>query len=215
MSDIGDVPHQEDIVAVILEHTAQPVRRYERTEVANMDIAVDSGSAAVNAHTRRVERCKQVFASGQRIIQVNRFCRNRCHEHSSSNVISWYGTMSLPGVWESSHIFLFQTTRIGAPFSANRVSGGSSSDRGRAGEVYFSTGIFSSNARQYVHRGLSHPKFLCERQDRRSIAFLSYGASRSIFSNNAQACLQHLLHLVYHRMRLWHSAFVGEQFIES
>ena len=137
MSDIGDVPHQEDIIAVILEHTAQPVRRYERTEVANMDIAVHSRAAAVNAHTRRVERCKQVFASGQRIIQVNRFCRNRCHEHSSSNVISWYGTMSLPGVWESSHIFLFQTTRIGAPFSANRVSGGSSSDRGRAGGGIF------------------------------------------------------------------------------
>src|SRR5437016_9710463 len=133
MSDIGDVPHQEDIVAVILEHTAQPVRRYERTEVANMDIAVHSRAAVVNAHTRRIERCKQVFASGQRIIQVNRFWRNCCHEHNSSNIISWYGTMSLPGVWESSHILLFQTTRIGSPYSANRVSRGSSSDRGRAG----------------------------------------------------------------------------------
>src|SRR5436305_12412149 len=121
MSNIGDVPHQEDIVAVILEHTAQPVRRYERTEVANMDIAVHSRSAVVNAHAWRVERCKQVFASSQCIIQVNRFCRNCCHEHSSSNVISWYGIMSLPVAWESSHILPFLRTRIGALYSANRV----------------------------------------------------------------------------------------------
>src|SRR6266480_1434234 len=113
MPNIRDVPHQEDIVAVILEHATQPVRCYERTEVANMDIAVHSRSAAVNAHMRRVERCEQVFASGQRIIQVNRICRYRCHEHSSSHVISWYGTMSLPGVWESSHILPFLTTCIG------------------------------------------------------------------------------------------------------
>src|SRR5436305_9819133 len=135
MSDIGDVPHQEDVVAVILEHAAQPIWRDERTEVANMAIPVHSRSAAVNAHARRVERRKQVFASGQCIIQVNRFCRNRCHERNSSNVIIRYGTVSLPGAWESSHILPFQTTRIWAPCSANRISRGSSSGRGRAGDI--------------------------------------------------------------------------------
>src|SRR6266699_6030990 len=83
MPYVGDVTHKVDIIAIILEHTTQPIGCHKSAEVADMDISVDGGTAVIYAHSRGIERLKQIFTSCQRVIQVNRFRRNVGHEHIS------------------------------------------------------------------------------------------------------------------------------------
>src|SRR5579864_4075293 len=80
MSNVGNVAHEENIVAIVFEHTTQPVGCHKGAKVTNMDIFVDSGSAVIDAHPWWIEREEQFFTFGQRIIQVNRLNRGVSHE---------------------------------------------------------------------------------------------------------------------------------------
>ncbi len=72
MPHVGDVAHQEDIVAVVLQHAAQPVGGDKGAKIADMDILVDRRAARVDAHAWRVKRLEAFFLARQRVIQVDR-----------------------------------------------------------------------------------------------------------------------------------------------
>ena len=63
MPYVGDVTHKVDIIAIILEHTTQPIGCHKSAEVADMDISVDGGTAVIYAHPWRIERLEQIFTS--------------------------------------------------------------------------------------------------------------------------------------------------------
>src|SRR5207302_10197114 len=83
MSNIGDITNEVDIVAIVFQDATQPICSDEGAQVANMDIFVDGGAAVIDANSGRTERLKEVFFSGQCIIQVNRFCCDDRHELGS------------------------------------------------------------------------------------------------------------------------------------
>src|SRR5260370_41561147 len=80
MSNVGNVAHKEDIIAIIFEHTTQPVGCHKGAKVTNMDIFVDSGTTVIDAHPWWIERMEQFLTSGHCIIQVNRLNRGLSHE---------------------------------------------------------------------------------------------------------------------------------------
>src|SRR6266852_5419280 len=69
--DVGDVHHQLGVMPEVLEAATQQVREHERSQVADVHVAVDGWAARVDAHLPRLERPQLFLLSREGVVQTN------------------------------------------------------------------------------------------------------------------------------------------------
>ena len=66
--DVGEVLHELDLVALVLQVPAQRVKHDERARVADVEVIVDGRAAGVNANLALLDRDEFLLAAGLCII---------------------------------------------------------------------------------------------------------------------------------------------------
>ena len=69
VADVGDVHHLLGLVAEVLEAAAQDVGQHERTQIPDVDVAVDSGTAGIDPHHPFLERLHLLLGPRQGAVE--------------------------------------------------------------------------------------------------------------------------------------------------
>jgi hypothetical protein len=69
--DVGDVGHEDRLVALVLEEALEQREHDERARVADVHPPVHGRAAGVDAHPRRIARLEWPLLTGQRVVNAD------------------------------------------------------------------------------------------------------------------------------------------------